>query len=219
MFKQTLALVGLTFSLSANATLISHYGYTLDTNTDIVSDGQLEWLRWDVTRDSYDTVNNVLAQYAPEGWRLASNTEMVQLIEDFDFQTGFTAIENVTLDTGLRPMNSVSELPYLSFFELFGITNFDACPYDGCDGSQAVYGSDEDNDNKVKFASIHIHDVEYYDFGDVVLSSDWQSLDSEYHSSDSESGIALVRTVVPVPAAAWLFGSALIGLAGIKRKK
>jgi hypothetical protein len=37
----------------------------------------------------------------------------------------------------------------------------------------------------------------------------------------ASDGIFLEGTVsaVPVPAAAWLFGSALIGLAGIKRKK
>jgi hypothetical protein len=33
------------------------------------------------------------------------------------------------------------------------------------------------------------------------------------------SNITLTFSEVPVPAAAWLFGSALIGLAGIKRKK
>ena len=32
-------------------------------------------------------------------------------------------------------------------------------------------------------------------------------------------GCGVSTAVVPIPAAAWLFGSALIGLAGIKRKK
>jgi hypothetical protein len=31
--------------------------------------------------------------------------------------------------------------------------------------------------------------------------------------------VAFTATVVPVPAAAWLFGSALLGLAGLKRRK
>lgn len=37
--------------------------------------------------------------------------------------------------------------------------------------------------------------------------------------SNSEQATSMVVQTVPIPAAAWLFGSALIGLAGIKRKK
>jgi hypothetical protein len=42
-----------------------------------------------------------------------------------------------------------------------------------------------------------------------------------YYTPTVHSGTFAVATLnpVPVPAAAWLFGSALIGLAGIKRKK
>lgn len=201
-----------------NAEIISYYGYTHDTNSSIVTDGELEWLRWDVTDVGDYTVNEVISMYETEGWRLASNAEMVQLIEDFNFQTGFTAIEEANLDTGLSLLAGDLYLPYLRFFEMFGITNVDACPYDSCDASLAVYGSDEDNDNFVKFATVAIDVIGVDEFGSVHLSTDFQSLDSEYHGSDYESGIALVR-VVPVPAAAWLFGMGLIGLIGTARRK
>ena len=36
---------------------------------------------------------------------------------------------------------------------------------------------------------------------------------------EARSGIVTLATVVPVPAAVWLFGSGLIGLAGIARRK
>jgi hypothetical protein len=34
-----------------------------------------------------------------------------------------------------------------------------------------------------------------------------------------EIGLTLQTSAVPVPAAAWLFGSALIGMAGLRRRK
>ena len=207
-------------SFNVNAAMISHYGYTLDTNTDIVTGGGLEWLNWGVTDDGDYTVNEVISMYETEGWRLASNEEMVQLLEDFNFMTGFTAIEGNTLDTGLGLLAGDSYLPYLRFFELFGITNVDACPHDSCDTSLAVYGSDEDNDNYVKHATVAIDLIGEDDYGSVTLYRDSQNLDDYYHGSDYESGVALVRiSAVPVPAAVWLFGSGLIGLIGLARRK
>jgi len=215
-------------SFNVNAEIISYYGYTHDTNTEIVTGGGLEWIRWDITRNYDNTINEVIALYAAEGWRLASNVEMVQLMENFNFSTGLTAIEEIDVETPLEYLEGDSYLPYLRFFELFGITNYDAYTYDSVDASQAVYGSDDDNDNYIKHAAVSIHQIgEEYglaggggDYGNVILSSDGFCLDCEYHGSDYASGVALVRiSAVPVPAAVWLFGSGLIGLIGIARRK
>lgn len=50
----------------------------------------------------------------------------------------------------------------------------------------------------------------------VVLAYDDQSVNDDDNGDDML--ILATFTPIPVPAAAWLFGSALVGLAGIKRK-
>ena len=37
--------------------------------------------------------------------------------------------------------------------------------------------------------------------------------------SPTNSGVSAIATVVPIPAAVWLFGSGLIGLIGVARRK
>lgn len=44
-------------------------------------------------------------------------------------------------------------------------------------------------------------------------------LTSDYDLTDATAGHFLVRAAVPIPAAVWLFGSGLLGLAGIARRK
>ena len=39
------------------------------------------------------------------------------------------------------------------------------------------------------------------------------------HKSIDAIGVVTNASTVPVPAAAWLFGSALLGLAGLRKKK
>ncbi|MEH6591109.1 MAG: VPLPA-CTERM sorting domain-containing protein [Halioglobus sp.] len=58
--------------------------------------------------------------------------------------------------------------------------------------------------------------------GDFATAASWSQIfvvDTGYGLADSNSTIIATANAVPVPAAAWLFGSALLGLAGIKRKK
>lgn len=62
----------------------------------------------------------------------------------------------------------------------------------------------------------------YADFNAITAAVDTGDLRFGYHvrSIGTAGGSdSYVSTAVPVPAAVWLFGSALIGLAGIKRKK
>ena len=51
-----------------------------------------------------------------------------------------------------------------------------------------------------------------------LLDASWQGLEKvEFLSYMTISEVTV--TAVPVPAAAWLFGSALIGLAGLRRTR
>ena len=58
--------------------------------------------------------------------------------------------------------------------------------------------------------------------GDIVLGAEWQGLESVRIDGSTESFFTgvddIVVSVVPVPAAVWLFGSALLGLGWIKRQ-
>ncbi|MGH1485354.1 MAG: hypothetical protein ACRBCI_03985 [Cellvibrionaceae bacterium] len=71
--------VAVTTSVPAYSALVSHFGYTLDTDTNIVSGGGLEWLRWDRTID--DSVSTAL--YQNPSFRLASVDEMYGLLNTF----------------------------------------------------------------------------------------------------------------------------------------
>mmetsp|Transcript_27557 Transcript_27557/g.35561 ORF Transcript_27557/g.35561 Transcript_27557/m.35561 type:complete len:243 (+) Transcript_27557:30-758(+) len=70
---------------SAQSALISLNGYTLNSDTNIVSNGELDWLQWDINRGiSREDVENTLldnAQY--QGWRYATYNEMLSLIKTF----------------------------------------------------------------------------------------------------------------------------------------
>lgn len=56
--------------------------------------------------------------------------------------------------------------------------------------------------------------------GDQFRAFDYASTDNKLYGGFIISDVVLTQiTTIPVPATVWLFGSALIGLAGIKRKK
>lgn len=219
MIKHALALAGLTLSVSVGATTVSYNGYALDTTTNIVTGGGLEWLQWDETLGQ--SASEALASYAADGWRLASNTEMAALLNSFSF--------GIVIDTDEATLQSI-ELPDTEysfgaanqFIDLFGDTflagggQFDlGDPYEE---TRAIFGEDGDADNSINF--IQVWD-EYTFIGSSVqpglieVSADTYGI----NSSNPNIGVALVRvSAVPIPATLWLFGSALLGLAGIKRR-
>lgn len=218
MFKNALALVILSLSLTANAVTISYNGYSLNTTTNMVSGGGLQWLQWSQTAGQ--SIDTALNGYAASGWRLATNLEMATLFNAFDF--GYTF-----LDDELRsqyqhqsnPLNSFSAEN--EFLELFGSTYYQGGGNDG-QGDPLVYtfaffGNDADGDGRYNLAYVrdeYLSATNQYATGWAQLYQDSWMTDYSY----AEYGVALVRTSpVPVPAAVWLFGSALLGLAGKKR--
>ena len=62
-----------------NAALITHNGYMLNTNTNIVTGGGLEWLQWDVTlgMSISDALTNVAGTF--DGGRLDSCNQHASL--------------------------------------------------------------------------------------------------------------------------------------------
>jgi len=232
-WKLASASLALSLATSVNAVTISYGGYTHDTDTDIVAGNDLEWLQWDRTiGESINSIQSQLATLEGGGWRVASNIEMAQLFNAFDFGMTFVDLEHAEqrISTGYQYPDSLAETDEL-FIAMFGDT-YDAsifeksCYLDHCfSQAQAVFGSDSNNNGEFNMAQVR-DDWQtgpgYYIQGEMVdgtvaLQEDRRSAANFYY----DAGIALVRdvSVVPVPAAAWLFGSGLIGLVGFARRK
>lgn len=54
---------------------------------------------------------------------------------------------------------------------------------------------------------------------DVSVFDVWADLDSNFITTPVSVGTTIVVSAIPVPAAVWLFGSGLLGLVGIARRK
>ena len=90
MSFKSISLAVATFALSANAysATVSYSGYSLDTNTNIITDGDIEWLRWDQTIGM--SIDQALSAYSADGWRVASNIEVATLFNSFALQPSIT---------------------------------------------------------------------------------------------------------------------------------
>lgn len=223
--RKILTYIFLSFSLSANATTISHVGYTLNTETNIVTGGGIEWLQWDETVGL--SIDDALTNYSSDGWRLASNAEVGALFRaflDIPFDNYESTGQNYNL---IEPQYSVSAAN--NFIEIFGDTYLaggGTPPYwnggDIYEKAAAYFGEDADQDGKYNHASIvdeYTNATGNYERGRADLNKDTVLATS----SSATAGVALVRDMalpspVPVPAAAWLFGSALLSL-GLKCRK
>ncbi len=66
---------------------------------------------------------------------------------------------------------------------------------------------------------IFFQGVGFDDFGEEVFASSFANLASTCASGDSSCAFTRTVAPVPVPAAVWLFASALIGLSGMSRRR
>lgn len=213
--RTTLALAGLTLSLCSHAAIISHNGYSLDTTTNVVTGGGLQWLQWDETVGQ--SIDTALGAYAADGWRLASNVEMANLFNSFAFGTTInTSEEGWRAWRGEVPTTEVDKM-----VELFGATNSGSSVplVDPLKTTGALFGADPDGNNWYNLVRLH----DDYTSGDVPPIFYPARLEYwiDFYPTDYthfQAGVALVRSEVPVPASAWLFASALIGLLSFRRK-
>jgi hypothetical protein len=217
--------------VTANAELLSYGGYTHDTTTDIVTGNGLEWLQWDRTiGQSIVSIQSQLDTLEGGGWSVASNVQMAQLLNSFDFGIVFDTEENSSqaVSTGYTYPDSLMESDEM-FIAMFGDTwqssGIEPCGYSiNClSYAAAIFGHDLDADGYYNLVAIADDYQEYYTGdltdGRVDLTDDFLGLTST--SVSGSYGVALVREAptVPVPAAVWLFGSGLLGLIGVARRK
>jgi hypothetical protein len=172
------------------AALVDNGLYTTDTVSG------LDWL------DLSETAGNSY-QYADDpnsGWRHATNAEIESIFaQSFDGYFDTEALNTSISSYGYADQNADTAV----FIDLFGLDE------------QRAIGMYKDEDEIVRFMGAQ-------DNGNytVVYGLEYSNVYSETSTTSSAIGTWLVRsTVVPIPAAVWLFGSALAGLGWLRRKQ
>jgi len=224
LLTTTLLAAGLSLSVNANAASLTHNGYTLDTDTNIVTGGGLQWLQWDVTVGM--SINQALSIYESDGWKLASNEQMERIFDAFFDPAMFGNDENVSYDQFLVDTPNSTDSSSNKFINLFGDTyKAGGLTYnygDPFEAAGALFGSDTDKDGLYNLA--YIYDEYTHRNTSRIQGRSQINKDSQLDNYKAVNfGIALVKqdiqvSAVPVPAAAWLFAPALLGFIGLRRK-
>ncbi len=219
--KKIICLLFFLFASSVHAAIVNNGNYTTDTITG------LDWL--DVTASQGRSYDDVAGQFGSsgdfEGWEFATTEQFATLLVN---ATGLSTTE-ITNPYGYVLSNSHITHDIVT---LLGNTCVDSTctnPYEirytygwvslPADGHQGV-GNGE-----------HAIIFDYHDYinGAGTDPSTLYGYGPDYPGDGRHSptntispnlGSFLVRTsVVPIPAAAWLFGSGLLGLIGFSRRK
>ena len=177
--------------LPVQAALVDNGSYTTDTVSG------LDWL--DLTATENLSVSDALA--ANSGWRLATNSE----VEDLFYQSfdGFYA-------TNINGRSDSDQNPYAD--QLEDVLNWESL-FGSIDGRS--FGMYMDENAEWEFIGI-FRNANYSYTRIYGLDTDFTfspSVGAQWRST------LLVREVVPIPAAVWLFGSALISISPIRRKR
>jgi hypothetical protein len=225
--------VAIMASQHAAAGIISDY--TLDTNTNIVTDSAsgIEWLQW--TETDGLSIDAALAAHAAAGWAIATNTQMAYLFNSFDLAYGtFSWSDGETAQHDYSPPDGPIEAPgdrELVFVSLFGDTYTEwetsACPGHDClQYASAAFGSDVDGDALYQVATAYddyedgISWMKQRHAGIATFSYD----DYTRTVADESRGVALTRSAtqfnaVPEPSTLALFALALMGMGARRYRK
>ncbi|WP_339806835.1 hypothetical protein [uncultured Marinobacter sp.] len=125
MRRVFLSLIACVLAGNAYSGLITHNNYTLDTDTNIVTGGGLEWLQWDETLGlSIDDVTDPNSQYAQAGWSVVSDQQMAALFNEWAFgPAGYVWGTDETVTQGVFEFGAtLPEVLTYQFTELFGAT-------------------------------------------------------------------------------------------------
>jgi len=223
----------LTISTCSNSAIIDNGTYTTDTASG------LDWL--DLTESTYMSYSDVIAQLGTgglfEGWRYASGDEVTQLVYNWGvtpnttgdyIQTGAPrwgrdSINNDLIDDLIKTLGDTRLEFYDDTYGVGEVTTNEP----GQAWTALGFTSDiADYDSYDRRWITRILDQDYTRTSDELVVNGLDEIAIHWSAygvdggSDGGVGSFLVRTsVVPIPAAAWLFGSGLIGLVGLARRK
>jgi len=167
------------------------------------------------------------------GWRLPT----LSPIDGSTFDTSFS--NNATTDRGMAPTTTdgtdggwrdISNTPVSEMGHMYYVTlgNLAFCTPDDADPSSCVEQDGWGLSNDGPFANV-IHDV-YYSDTEFDAENAWSFIffnGNQYYTYTIYGGTNYawavrsgdVPAVVPVPAAVWLFGTGLVGLIAVARRK
>ncbi|MFK5984805.1 MAG: PEP-CTERM sorting domain-containing protein [Pseudomonadota bacterium] len=208
--------------ISANASIIDNFTYTTDT------DSGLDWL--DVTASLNMSHNAVEEEFVSggifEGWRYATGNEFNTFISNYlsldtpipNYSYGRVEVDGPALDELIVMLGDTYNASILANQ---GVENHVwVGSEDGLDYGY-THGLIVDRSSDVIFTA-------YYSA--IIVDNVEESTDLDFfiaHNSFTRDrytlnggGSYLVRaSIVPVPSAVWLFGSGLIGLIGLAKRK
>jgi hypothetical protein len=190
----------LLLSFAAHSSLVDNGSYTSDTVSG------LDWLDLTAT----DNLTPTAALAANAGWRHASNSEVEDLFNQL-FPNYFSNQTSQNLYYDEDGINSIQWDNLNAFADLFGWTQLN-----GVGVHYYSYGLYLDEDHIWRSMGGFL-DL-YYNNTVMVTGMEFTNTYSANYSHEN-FGTFLVQTAVPVPAAVWLFGSALAGLGWMKRKR
>jgi hypothetical protein len=211
----SLALLGLTVS-TANAAIVTYGNLTSDDATDFITDTMTgrQYKRFDTINLTYaDTLVEVASGGDYEGWSIADSGISDDFIEGLF--AGATACSGaVSLGTVCGILSGWSDgdlgQNYDPDFDFYAyISSFDTPGQ-----AELAIGLTEFRGPSVSLLPA------VRDFDDWGTISDYDNFYSEGFSA-TPVGLLLYKDVsaVPVPAAVWLFGTALIGLVGFSKRR
>jgi hypothetical protein len=205
-----------TLSLAAQAALVDHGTYVTDTVAG------LDWLKLTETVDrSYEDVSSKFgAGQEFDGWAYATRVQFANLLWGsgiYHAGFGFPPLHEVPL--GSSYLKSSNQFTPWEFVELFGNIDPYEEPWDGIRSTgllAEVSGTDFGSAHLFSYYNNSYEDNKLgYGVGAPILNS----TSGSYQSWTSAYGSYLIRTSeVPVPGAVMLFGSALLGLAGMRKR-
>lgn len=196
LLKPALTTLLLLISFNGSSAIIESRGYSLDTSTNIITGGELEWLNWDETFEL--SVNNVYSSPQFNGWRLATSHEMYGLLNTF-FGPNLSIDTN---STDRQRLNSVFGSEFgEDFFSVFTgyLDNFCGTSRNGCltnpqNRTKVIYGEE--------LALKHLFIRDEYDWGNESrgFSNAYGYLEisrgaASADLSNGQTSIALVRGI------------------------
>ena len=191
----------------------------------------LEWLNFsELVNDGIDkitlqnSINSADSWYGDQGWRLATSTEVYTLFDLFFGDYVSDAGENGKM--ALYDSVATASDPLIearnSWMFAFGTQ---AEPFSGDDlntvyGDLFSYGLYVDEHGDVQFLGTYLGTGSDAELTSHIYGPDHDLTSLTRDSAFTNAGVFMVRaTVVPIPAAIWLFGTGLIGLVAVARRK